>query len=94
MKKYLLVIALIMIVLSFTACGDTLNVSAEGDINNNPNGFVYICTNPIDLCYDSMTNIIYIDNAYNVKTPYYAPNGLPYKYNDETNTFEEIDIDK
>jgi hypothetical protein len=25
-------------------------------------------------------------------SPYYAPNGLPYRYNPETNTFEEIDI--
>ncbi len=24
-------------------------------------------------------------------SPYYAPNGLPYKYNPETNTFEEIE---
>ena len=23
-------------------------------------------------------------------TPYYAPNGLPYRYNPESNTFEEI----
>ena len=23
-------------------------------------------------------------------TPYYAPNGFPYRYNPETNTFEEI----
>lgn len=25
-------------------------------------------------------------------SPYYAPNGLPYRYNPETNTFEEIDL--
>lgn len=47
-----------------------------------------------DLRYDSATRIVYIYN-YNIHgssyTPYYAPNGLPYKYNPETSTFEEID---
>ena len=35
---------------------------------------------------------IYNSNSYGSSyTPYYAPNGLPFKYNPETNTFEEID---
>lgn len=44
-----------------------------------------------DVWYDLETNIVYI-HAYNGMTPYIAPNGLPYKYNPETNTLEEIDI--
>ena len=51
------------------------------------------------LWYDSVTGIIYwwngIISTYSysatVPTPYYAPNGLPYRYNPETNTFEEIE---
>ena len=49
--------------------------------------------------YDSTTRIVYWWNGrlgagfYGAvaPSPYYAPNGLPYKYNPETNTFEEID---
>ena len=46
-----------------------------------------------DIRYDSATRIVYIynPNSYGGSyTAYYAPNGLPYKYNPETNTFEEI----
>ena len=50
------------------------------------------------LYYDSTTRIVYwwngrMKNYRNDTTPspYYAPNGLPYKYNPGTNTFEEIE---
>ena len=46
-----------------------------------------------ELYYDSATRITYRrnGNAYgSVFIPYFAPNGLPYKYTPETNTFEEI----
>lgn len=50
------------------------------------------------LYYDSSTRIVYWWNGIlsrgsycsNTPTPYYAPNGFPYRYNPETNTFEEI----
>lgn len=51
------------------------------------------------LYYDSTTRIVYWwngiigtagDSAIS-PSPYYAPNGLPYLYNPETNTFEEIE---
>ena len=54
------------------------------------------------LWYDSSTRIVYWWNeklgsdsidAWRCDTtpsPYYAPNGLPYRYNPQTNTFEEI----
>ena len=47
------------------------------------------------LYYDINTKIVYFYNGpYAVRhylpTPYYASNGLPYKYNPETNTLEEI----
>jgi hypothetical protein len=52
------------------------------------------------LWYDSTTRIVYWWNgnlyasaSYTTNpSPYYAPNGLPYRYNPETNTFEEIDM--
>lgn len=50
------------------------------------------------LVYDSYTKIVYMEiwiPSYmysDTKTycPYYAPNGLPFRYNTETNTLEEI----
>lgn len=54
------------------------------------------------LWYDSSTRIVYWwneqlgDDSYDAwrsdttPSPYYAPNGLPYRYNPETNMFEEI----
>lgn len=54
------------------------------------------------LWYDSSTRIVYWWNqelgvdgtcawrSDTTPSPYYAPNGLPYRYNPETNTFEEI----
>jgi hypothetical protein len=49
------------------------------------------------LWYDSSTRIVYwyngqLHSGYHcmAPSPYYAPNGLPYRYNPETNTFEEI----
>ena len=48
------------------------------------------------LYYDSFTGIVYWWNGYldndasTTPTPYYAANGLPYRYNVETYTLEEI----
>lgn len=47
------------------------------------------------LYYDINTKIVYFFNGpyaarHYLPTPYYASNGLPYKYNPETNTLEEI----
>lgn len=48
------------------------------------------------LYYDSTTRIVYWWNGYSstyyatTPSPYYAPNGKPYKYNPEKNVFEEI----
>lgn len=49
------------------------------------------------LYYDTATGIVYFWNGFwqysysTMPTAYYAPNGLPYKYNPETNTFEQIE---
>lgn len=50
------------------------------------------------LWYDSTTKIVYLwngkmwasDKMEYIPAPYYAPNGLPYRYNPETDTLEEI----
>lgn len=47
-----------------------------------------------DLYYNEMTKIVFIKqqtyNFWDIYTPYPAPNGLPYRYNIDTNTLEEI----
>ena len=46
-----------------------------------------------DLYYDTNTKIVYIlfnEWAAGYMSPYYAPNGMPYVYNVETNSLEEI----
>lgn len=49
------------------------------------------------LYYDVTTGIVYwwngsmsVNDSSTVTSAYYAPNGLPYKYNPKTNTLEEI----
>lgn len=97
MKKKILV-GLIGCMLTFYLVGCSsepiqVNVSNNDNISSNQFGkFVDIGRN---LVYDSATRIVYIEDytsyGYMVRCPYYAPNGLPYKYNPETNTFEEIE---
>ena len=83
-------------ILSLTACVEEqpvhVNVSNSENLSSSQLGvFVTIGNN---LVYDTSTRVVYIKNityhAYVIYTPYYAPNGLPYRYNPETNTFEEI----
>lgn len=90
-------ICLIGCILAFSlgGCGSEpvqVNVSNSENLSSNQFGkFVYIGG---DLVYDSATRIVYIEEyTYHtnmVHCPYYAPNGLPYKYNPQTNTLEEI----
>lgn len=97
MKKKILV-GLIGCMLAFSLVGCSsepvqVNVSNNDNISSNQFGkFVDIGSN---LVYDSATRIVYIEeytyNGNTVHCPYYAPNGLPYRYNPETNTFEDIE---
>ena len=93
-RKLLTVISSCIIALSLIGCGaDPVQVNVyNGDsISSNQFGtFVAIGNN---LVYDPATRIVYIKNMNahgSSYTAYYAPNGLPYRYSPETNTFEEI----
>lgn len=102
MKKKLLVSLIgCMLVFSLVGCGKTtiLNVNIENsdNLNNNILGKQSFIEIGSGLFYDSATRIVYMVNGLNslyeseTYCPYYAPNGLPYRYNSETNTFEEIE---
>ena len=98
MKKILITVISLVVLLSFTSCGSAepvkVNVSNESELKSDSMcNFIEIGGS---LVYDEATRIIYIElNTYagnKVYTAYYAPNGLPYKYNLETNTLEEIEV--
>ncbi len=95
-KKLMAIILSCTLALSLVGCGAVepvqVNVSNSESISSNQFGkFVDIGNY---LVYDSATRIVYMENPTYctncVYVPYYAPNGLPYRYNPETNTFEEI----
>lgn len=91
---------LILSLLSLTAFGLTgcdskpvvVNVENSEALNGTNIGKSTLFMIGDGLCYDSTTRIVYWWNGFweIPFSPYYAPNGLPYKYNPETNTFEEI----
>lgn len=99
MKKIVMLIVCVFMICCLTVIGcdtdasyhETLNVS----LSNNQN----ICLQRIKdtIYYDTRTGIIYFWNGYNysnaasVPSPYYAPNGLPYKWDPIAEKLEEIE---
>jgi len=102
-----LLILLTILLFSFTLAGcesETVAVNVENSENINGTAFGRSVMVAIGdgLWYDSTTKIVYWWNGSlfqscadfsTTPSPYYAPNGLPYRYNPETNTFEEIEVD-
>ena len=95
-NKLIAIILTFVIALFLVGCGAVepvqVNVSNSESISSHQLGtFTSIGNN---LVYDPATRIVYRRNSVyagnSVYVPYYAPNGLPYRYNPETNTFEEI----
>ena len=103
MKKLLSIILCLIIVFSLVGCTVeekiiSVNVENDSSLSGKAFGKAAMIEIGSGLWYDSTTRIVYWWNgmlgAYNHATtpsPYYAPNGLPYLYNPETNTFEEIE---
>lgn len=93
MKKKFIVLFLAAIIAVFSV----------GCTNEDPKNYTnltagrLIQTTMSDLYYDANTKIVYIMfneyvgyYGYGYMSPYYAPNGLPYIYNPQTNELEEI----
>ena len=84
-----------------SGCGKTeivqVNVSENSRLSSNTFGIENLIKIGKSLYYDSSTHIVYFWNGYFwsyssiTPSPYYAPNGKPYRYNPETNTFEQIE---
>ena len=104
MKRFLAIILVFVVALSLLACAPVdnsvhVNVEGSGELSNGKFGRSALIEIGAGLYYDSSTGIVYWWNGdmsrgyYSATTPspYYAPNGLPYRYNPKTNTFEEIE---
>lgn len=102
MKKFLVCLTGCILTFSLIGCGNdtattlSVNVENNSELNNSTLGKRSFVEIGGELYYDSATRIVYMvnghDSPYESKTycPYYAPNGLPYRYNPEINTLEEI----
>lgn len=101
MKKFLAIIIASILVISIAGCGavdNSVNVNVENrdELTGGKFGMSALVEIGDCLWYDSTTRIVYwwngrFNNGAIAPSPYYAPNGLPYRYNPETNTFEEIE---
>lgn len=105
MKRNLLILlTALLLSCSLIGCGSetvvAVNVENEENLHSRTFGKTALIEIGNELYYDSTTRIVYWWNGYcsyggqdsTTPSPYYAPNGLPYKYNPETNTFEEIEV--
>ena len=97
-KKFLVCLIGCVLAFSLVGCGETttLNVNVENkeELNDKTLGKSNLLEIGNNLYYDSATRIVYMkcSNSYgSLYSAYYAPNGLPYRYNPEINTFEEIE---
>ena len=102
MKKLLVIAFIVILVFTLVACGGgdvSINVNVENpnELHNTKFGISSMMEIGDGLWYDSTTRIVYWWNGASkyadyttAPAPYYAPNGFPYRYNTETNTFEQI----
>ena len=104
MARFYAVISLCaVLIFGLTGCSEekkeiiTINIEETSAVNHNIVGTGALKEISGNLYYDVTTGIVYFWNGTLNETrwsttpsPYYAPNGLPYKYNPATNTLEEI----
>ena len=104
MKKILSIILVCAIAISMVSCVEekviAVNAENQETLQNTVLGVDALVEIGNYLYYDSTTRIVYwwngssevfCNQSNTTPSPYYAPNGLPYRYNPETNTFEEIE---
>ncbi len=94
MKKFITILLALLLCVSLTACG-----TSEGSKDYpKRTGFVEV-VGKRNLYYDPDTKIVYIIfnessgsyYGYGYMSPYYAPNGLPYLYDANSQVLYEID---
>ena len=101
MKKLLLLLVVCVLIASLVGCEESKTISVNVDNKDDLPSGVFGIKSLIELgdglWYDSSTRIVYWWNGCfgeytrdTAPTPYFAPNGMPYRYDPGTNTFEEI----
>lgn len=94
MKKFIFTFLIVVMLFSFVGCtsNNTTNVT------DNSSSLVAV-PGRNNLFYDSGTGIVYFmysksdyNSGYGYMSPYYAPNGYPYKYDNATGSLVEIDV--
>lgn len=102
-RVYAVISLCALLIFGLTGCSEekkeiiTINIEETSAINHNVVGTGALKEIGGRLYYDVTTGVVYFWNGYlgpaecsTTPSPYYAPNGLPYKYNPATNTLEEI----
>ena len=96
-KKLMICLISCILVFSLVGCDKTttisVNVENKEELSSTTLGRTNLVKIGNSLYYDSATRIVYFyfSSGYaSFLSPYYAPNGLPYRYDPETNMFEEI----
>lgn len=91
-KRVSVLMCTLILLIALTGC----TYEGPKDYTNRTTGRL-IQTTMSDLYYDANTKIVYImfnecagHSGYGYMSAYYAPNGLPYIYNVQTNELEEI----
>jgi hypothetical protein len=94
-KAFLSLLVVLVLLLTLSGCSsesEALSITEPGNITG-------VNLIHIDGClyYDTKTNIVYIWNGFfycnttaTTPSPYYASNGLPYKYDPDTKQLKEI----
>lgn len=89
-RKFIVLLLTLGICFSFVACNKESYYGNVGEIRSE-----FIKIPNTDLAYDVSTKIVYIaDYTYYgnyVHSAYYAPNGLPYRYDAVSNKLVEIE---
>ena len=96
--KYIIILCIVFLLIGCTNEESVyINVEDTSDLHNTKFGESALIEINDNLWYDSTTLIVYFYNGCVLNSyaaispsPYYAPNGLPYKYDPTTNTFFEI----
>lgn len=94
MKKFCAFLIATVFCISLCAC----STPTAGSKNYETTSGLISITGQENLYYDSNTKIVYLvfneylgNQGYGYMSPYYAPNGLPYRYDANNQTLIEID---
>lgn len=107
MNKRILIIFMFLIIFCLTACGEETSESININVENENETITFSSNNPLEnfihiqgyLYYNEYTKIVYyiyaegiLDQKTSRMCAFYAPNGLPYKWNIEKQSLEEINF--